>query len=311
MPPTSRKSAKNSGLKENQSHGTQQPRQNSCSDDDAENASESQGDDLLRNSSKLETEELNQNVKRLVRYALACEYQRLTIKRAGIVEKVIGKQRCNFKLVFETAQKRLRDEFGLEMVELPSRVKITLKEKKAAQKQRAASKSSSTYILKSTLPPEYRKPEIISPPINHSQSDEAAYMGIYTVIICLIRLSADGQISSHQLEKYLKRLNLDKNCGIGTTSDVLVRMKKDNYLHEYKVHDDELHTSEWRVGPRGLVEIDSEAIAKFIHEIYGDSISDQVEKRLQRSLALSSAIDSETLPGPVNDAKQPETMNTN
>ncbi|VDB89590.1 Bgt-4382-2, partial [Blumeria graminis f. sp. tritici] len=60
---------KNSRLREIQSQSTQQPRQNSSSDDDAESANESQGDDLLRNSSKLETEELNQNVKRLVRYA--------------------------------------------------------------------------------------------------------------------------------------------------------------------------------------------------------------------------------------------------
>lgn len=32
-------------------------------------------------------ENLNQTVKKLVRYALACEYQRSTIKRTGITEK--------------------------------------------------------------------------------------------------------------------------------------------------------------------------------------------------------------------------------
>lgn len=304
MPPTtSKKCPKNSRMKETQPQSAQQTTLGYSSDNGDNSASESNAyDDIIRRCTKVEIEEINLVVKRLVRYALACEYQRMTIKRPVITEKVIRRKGCNFKLIFETAQKRLRHEFGLEMVELPSRVKITIKEKKAAQKQRVASKSSSAYILKSTLPPEYRKPEITAPPIVYNTSDEAAYMGLYTVIICLIRLSADGQISSHQLEKYLKRLNLDRNSGIGTTSDVLARMKKDNYLHEYKVHDDELQTSEWRVGPRGLVEIDSDAVKKFIHEIYGDSMSDQVEKRLQRSLASSSANDSETLHCPVNNA---------
>jgi hypothetical protein len=32
-------------------------------------------------------ESMDQSVKKLVRYALACEYQRITIKRTGISEK--------------------------------------------------------------------------------------------------------------------------------------------------------------------------------------------------------------------------------
>lgn len=89
----------------------------------------------------------DQVVKKLVRYALACEYQRVSIKRTGIAEKgnisfqmltnwthklVIGKQRGAFKKVFESAQKQLRNIYGMEMVELPTREKVTMKEKRGS-----------------------------------------------------------------------------------------------------------------------------------------------------------------------------------
>jgi hypothetical protein len=43
---------------------------------------------------------------------------------------VIGKQRGAFKRTFEAAQKQLRSKFGMEMVELPAREKVTMKEKR-------------------------------------------------------------------------------------------------------------------------------------------------------------------------------------
>jgi len=86
----------------------------------------------------------NQFVKKLVRYALACEYARLPIRREGIKEKgqystlknsqllttsyiVFGKHKVSFKQVFDEAQEQLRNKFGMEMIELPSKEKITKK----------------------------------------------------------------------------------------------------------------------------------------------------------------------------------------
>jgi len=43
---------------------------------------------------------------------------------------VIGKQRGNFKRVFDAAQQQLRAKFGMEMVQLPAREKVTMKEKR-------------------------------------------------------------------------------------------------------------------------------------------------------------------------------------
>lgn len=89
---------------------------------------------------------------------------------------------------------------------------------------------------------------------------------------------------NHQLDKYLRRLNLDRNTGLGTTSELLARMKKDNYIQEYKTQDEQGNTSEWRVGPRGLLEIDKQAISGFIQQIYGENAPEDLLHKLQRSI---------------------------
>ncbi|RKF76664.1 putative mage family protein [Golovinomyces cichoracearum] len=248
-------------------------------------------------------EDLNQTVKKLVRYALACEYQRSTIKRTGITERGLSLFHVKKILIRQSlenrseAQEQLRNCLGMEMVELPVRQKVTLREKKGqlnlstAQKTKGNSKSSTAYVLKSILPPKYRNTDIMPPPSQKSSSDEAAYMGLYTVIICLISLSADRQIANHQLDKYLKRLNIDRNTGIGTTSELLIRMKKENYLQEYKTQDEEGQNSEWRVGPRGLVEVNNEAIIGFVQMIYGCDAPEDLLQRLHRSLGQQVAND--------------------
>jgi hypothetical protein len=71
-------------------------------------------------------------VKRLVRLALAYEYQRKTIRRADISEKVLGTAGRQFKRVFEQAQQELRAVFGMEMVELPAREKVTVQQRRGA-----------------------------------------------------------------------------------------------------------------------------------------------------------------------------------
>lgn len=75
---------------------------------------------------------LDQMVKKLVRLALACEYQRKPIRRAEISEKVLagGQGGRKFKEVFIRAQAELKGVFGMEMVELPAREKVTIAQKR-------------------------------------------------------------------------------------------------------------------------------------------------------------------------------------
>lgn len=73
---------------------------------------------------------LDQMVKKLVRLALASEYQRRPIRRADISEKVLGSQGRQFKRVFEQAQADLQAVFGMELRELPAKDKITLQQRR-------------------------------------------------------------------------------------------------------------------------------------------------------------------------------------
>lgn len=70
-------------------------------------------------------------VKKLVRLALASEYSRQVIRRTDISAKVLGEQGTRqFKVVFEAAQKALRTRFGMEMVELPVKEKVTVSQRR-------------------------------------------------------------------------------------------------------------------------------------------------------------------------------------
>lgn len=72
--------------------------------------------------------------RKLVRLALSYEYQRRTIRRADISEKVLGANNSRkFKDVWNQAQGSLRDVFGVEMVELPVKEKVTLQQRRGEQ----------------------------------------------------------------------------------------------------------------------------------------------------------------------------------
>lgn len=83
---------------------------------------------------------LDTMVKKMVRLALASEYSRLPIRRTDISAKVLGEQGTRqFKTVFETAQKLLRSKFGMEMVELPAREKVTIGQRRGELSESAPS----------------------------------------------------------------------------------------------------------------------------------------------------------------------------
>lgn len=70
-------------------------------------------------------------VKKLVRLALASEYSRQPIRRNDITTKVLAEQGSRpFKTVFEESQKSLRKWFGMEMVELPQKEKVTISQRR-------------------------------------------------------------------------------------------------------------------------------------------------------------------------------------
>ncbi|KAL8393360.1 hypothetical protein RB595_003218 [Gaeumannomyces hyphopodioides] len=232
-----------------------------------------------------------QLVKKLVRYALACEYSRTPIRREGIREKVLGPHGRSFKKVFEGAQKQLQVVFGMEMVELPVRDKSTLsvdEQRRVAKSQTKGTASSNTYILVTTIPEPYRSAVIIPPSKIQSSDAEAIHVGLYSLIITIITLNG-GELSDHKLKRYLQRMNANVNTPLEKTEAMLQRLIRQGYIVktvERNPQSDE-DAITWHVGPRGKQEVTHEAIASIAREVYGAAANDELEKKLHASLRIA------------------------
>ncbi|KAL9133880.1 MAG: hypothetical protein Q9175_004937 [Cornicularia normoerica] len=194
-----------------------------------------------------------------------------------------------FKHVVTEAQEQLRSVFGMELTELPVKEKVTISQKRAAQRSGTqGSSTSKAYILTSTLPARYRKPSVLQPPQIPSTGAEASYVGLTTFILALIYLSASQTISESRLEKHLKRMNADNYVLAGEkTEKVLKRMEKENYIVKVRERDGGGEESvEYVIGPRGKVEIGEKGVAGLVRGVYDkkDAEADELERRLVRSL---------------------------
>ncbi|KAI0431773.1 MAGE protein [Xylaria sp. FL1042] len=283
-----RRTGHNEEEDDNPRHRRQQRRAPESDDgsDDSGNDDEQEDIDMDRPAGADSTSD-DQLVKKLVRYALACEYARIPIRRDGIRDKVLGTQARSFRRVFDAAQEQLQMVFGMEMVELPVREKRTLKDKQKAVKRGTsqASASSRQYILISCLPKEYRTHPIIGPSRMPSAAEEAAYVAFYTIVISLITLSS-GELSDMKLRRYLTRLNASQNLTMDKTDNVLQKLIRQGYLDKIveRVEGDEDAVT-WCVGPRGKVEVSPHSIAQVVSEVWGDP-PDDFDKKLEKSLGI-------------------------
>ncbi|RLL94984.1 hypothetical protein CFD26_101069 [Aspergillus turcosus] len=236
-------------------------------------------------------------VKKLVRLALASELSRQPIRRTDISTKVLGEQGSRqFKMVFEMAQKTLRETFGMQLAELPGKEKVTIQQRRAAQKVDRPSSTNKSWILTSTLPLAYRKPEILPPT---KAPLEGTYTGLYSFIIAVILLNG-GSLPEQKLERYLKRTNADTYTPIDRTDRLLQRLCKEGYLIRNREMDGGEEIIEYMVGPRGKVEVGVQGVAGLVREVYGRQGAvegddptpaeraqmEEFESRLARSLGI-------------------------
>lgn len=243
-------------------------------------------------------ENTNDMAMKLVRLALALEFQRRPLRRGDISEKVLGSSSRQFKHVFNQAQIHLRTVFGMELVELPAKEKITLQQKRAAQKSASQNKGTTLWILTSILPSKFRDPAIIQPLAAPTVEEESKYTAIYTVLVSLIRLSG-GALPDAKMERSLKRLQMEDETPIvdyEKTEKLMKRLEKDGYVVRVK---ENTGTGEedvyWIVGPRGKVEISDDSIRGLTKAVYGDQESqtadDELERKIDRSLGISERLE--------------------
>ncbi|CAD0091916.1 unnamed protein product [Aureobasidium vineae] len=236
-------------------------------------------------------------VKNLVRLALACEYSRTPIRRNDITTKILGTNNRQFKAVFAEAQTQLRGTFGMEMTELPQKEKVTLAQRRAAQKSQTTQKNVTSWVLTSVLPERFRQPEILPPSRAPTCELESQYTGLYTFIVSLIYL-AGGSLPDGKLERYLKRVNVEEAAaqnsinimasGGDKTEKLLKRMEKDGYVIKIRDNSTGEEMVEWMVGPRGRTEIGDSGVRGMVKQVYGD-VGDPAElaRALERSLGAN------------------------
>ncbi|KAI4093561.1 MAG: hypothetical protein LQ344_002788 [Seirophora lacunosa] len=196
-----------------------------------------------------------------------------------------------FKHVFEQANDQLRSTFGCEMTELPQKEKVTISQKRAAQRtqtQNSLSSSSKSYILTSTLAAPLRTPAILPAPAVPTSAAESAYVGLYTFILALIYISPGQSMAESRLEKQLKRMNADNYVLSGEkTEKVLKKMEKEGYILKVRERDGGgEETVDYMVGPRGKAEVGENGVAGLIRKVWGKTRPERVdlERRLVRSL---------------------------
>ncbi|EFQ26668.1 MAGE family protein [Colletotrichum graminicola M1.001] len=249
----------------------------------------------------------DQLAKKLVRYALACEFSRTPIRRDGIKERVLGDQGRAFRKVFELAQQQLRAVWGMELQELAVREKFTMAEKPLKSGSQAKT-SSGVFVLSTTLPSRYRAPAIITPSKAPSIEAEASYTGFYTMIITII-LASGGELSEQKLRRHLNRLNAEANVASERTEDVLKRMQMQGYVVR-KVQKNAATQAQdgsedvtWLVGPRGLEEVGVDGAAGMVRAVYGEQADADLEKKIGVTFGIQPVEDAD---GDVDMSQAPE-----
>nr|POF17364.1 non-structural maintenance of chromosomes element 3 like [Quercus suber] len=260
----------------------------------------------------------DQMVKKMIRLALACEYHRRPIRRADIAEKVLGAEGRKFRQVFNQAQLQLRDVFGMEMVELPARDRLTLQQRRgaAAAKSATQTKTVTSWILVSILPAQFRDPAIVPPSAVPTSAEESKYTALSTLIVSLISLSG-GTLPDAKMERYLRRLNIQDNTPLADselakTEKLFKKLERDGYVMKTK---ESSGTGEedvyWTVGPRGKMEVGDEGVKTLVRTVYGEQTNDEecedLERRLERTLGVAERAEkSHTgLPEPKKRGRKP------
>ena len=216
-------------------------------------------------------------VKKIVRLALATEYGRIPLRRSDITTKIFKDAnaaggRISFNKVFGNAQKVLRDAFGMQLTELPSKEKTTLKDRRtqATQtKSTSSSTSSKSWILSSILPQQLQTNPVLSQPTHAPDTEtESSYTALYTFILSLIYMN-NSSLTDGKLERYLKRVNADTYTPLGNKEKVLQRMMKEGYIERRRDTSSGEEIIEWVPGPRGKIEVGVEGVVGLVRTVYG------------------------------------------
>ncbi|KAF8929351.1 Melanoma-associated antigen F1 [Dissophora ornata] len=208
----------------------------------------------------LALEDLERLVKDVVRLAIFTSHSDQPLKRDDI-KIILNDYPRMYDQVLQKAQERLRDVFGMEMVELTTR----------NRSGQSSDKGNKSYILRNILPMELLASSVVDWEL------ELEDMGLLMVILSLIMVR-EGAIYEKDSSPF------------GDIQKKLDVMIKKRYLEKYKLeHMDESGEKaemEYRWGARARVEVPAENVVQFIQEVFGREAPLSLEASILKASGL-------------------------
>ncbi|KAF9208714.1 hypothetical protein BGZ59_010485 [Podila verticillata] len=221
-------------------------------------------------------DDIERKIKDVVRLAVFTSHSDSSLKREDIKNVVGGVTPKMFDAIFQKAQERLRDVFGMELVELTTK----------GRSGNNAEKGSKAYILRNILPLELISSGLVD------WEDELEDMGLLMVVLSLIMVR-QGAIYESALMAHLRRMNLlSDESPLGDISKKMDMYVKKRYVDKLKLEhmDDsgEKAEMELRWGPRAKIEVPEENVVQFMKEVFGKEAPMGLEASIMKAAGIKT-----------------------
>lgn len=208
-------------------------------------------------------------ISRCVRFMICRNAKKRPVKRQDLSRHMfqnmenIGRKNRSFTGAFEQAQHKLRNTFGMEVVE----IRKLIKSKRTTSMTAMASQSGPAappkgYILVSSMPKDHRVEDVDGMPL----------LGFLTVVAAMILLEPGCRISEQDLYASLKRIGVfvrekqgHKQLNAGNVKDLLEKHLVDQWYFEREKEDE---TTYYTLGPRLRAEVSDDDLLAFVEAVY-------------------------------------------
>jgi len=255
-------------------------------------------------------EDIEKKAVDLVRLALSNSVSDTPLKREEIKKKVIKDNMRIFPFVFEEAQKILKKDYSMELVEYPTRGTSiqslnqtnnpgTQREVQATQSSQTSSSTSTqtqtqtrkstkkyttnSYILKNLVPGKLRRGYIF---------DKKDYQlhGLLIIILCLIYVNGN-RLKEDSLYRNLEKFGIYRNIKhkvFGEIEKQITQFTQKGYFEKEKsaIPNEEVYYN-YKWGPRALVEFPEKNLLNFIKGFYDKNEHEQIVRELIRSRGIN------------------------
>ncbi|GAM25383.1 hypothetical protein SAMD00019534_085580, partial [Acytostelium subglobosum LB1] len=228
------------------------------------------------------TQEIRKLIDEFVRYVVFADRKKLPLTRADIVSKVLTnyKDKKVITAVFDSGRQRLKDIFGLELIDV-------FKDGKKAD-------TSTIFMIKNMLPLELMN-EIakVAAVENKETLLNAQQKGLLSIILGIILLD-NHMVESDMLNEKLLRLGFEPgrlHPTFGEWEKNIDRYVKEGYLVKKKAIKDTSSIFVYRFGPRSMAECSKRLILQVISDVYG--VEGPLDPMLLKSIELEEQDDDE------------------